>query len=410
MVNIAPSMTRVDRQLARQPEQLPLPLTAAAGERVHRRPDAEASRPPVPSSGAGRSTALSLPVLLGVAEVAARYRCSSEAAEAIMHACGAFTPSHALLVRSDRVDDWERSHTLVEPERSNRSVDTRGEDATLLTAAEVAALCACSRKTVYRAIGRGDLAATRMGSHLRVSRPALLVWIAAQARPRPRVHADSTETRLDGPVRNARRIRSLVAVESKERASSGSGANAAGLATASGSAAHLDVRTRGRSIRFARRAPSRAACAFPRSAERSRSSTAAASGSATSWSSGGRPTPRRSLRPGLSSSTRPSWTTTCCPGSETCDCGSCDPRSSTDSRSICGAAASARRRSVRASRSSRPACSARCSMTDSPAIPSPRCASRRKPAAAPSSRLRPSESSAYGVISWRAAAPAMPRS
>jgi hypothetical protein len=61
MVNIAPSMIRADRQLARQPEQLPLPLTAAAGERVRRRPEAEASRPPVPSSGAGRSTALSLP-------------------------------------------------------------------------------------------------------------------------------------------------------------------------------------------------------------------------------------------------------------------------------------------------------------------------------------------------------------
>jgi excisionase family DNA binding protein len=133
-----------------------------------------------------------------------------------MRACGAFTPSHALLVRSDRVDDWERSHTLEEPERSNRSVGTRGEDATLLTAAEVAALCACSRKTVYRAIGRGDLAASRMGSHLRVSRPALLVWIAVQARPRPRVHEELTEARLDGPLRNARRIRSLLAVESKQ--------------------------------------------------------------------------------------------------------------------------------------------------------------------------------------------------
>jgi excisionase family DNA binding protein len=133
-----------------------------------------------------------------------------------MRACGAFTPSHTLLVRSDRVDDWERSHTLDKPAGSKRAVGTHDDDATLLTAAEVAALCACSRKTVYRAIGRGDLAATRMGSHLRVSRPALLVWIAAQARPRARVREKPTEARLDGAVRNARRIRSLVAVESKE--------------------------------------------------------------------------------------------------------------------------------------------------------------------------------------------------
>ena len=132
-----------------------------------------------------------------------------------MRACGAFTPSHALLVRSDRVDDWERSHALDEPQPSNRPVIAGGAEATLLTAAEVATLCACSRKTVYRAIGRGDLAATRMGSHLRVSRGALMAWIAVQAQPRPRVRELPTGAEIDGRVVNARRIRSLVDVETK---------------------------------------------------------------------------------------------------------------------------------------------------------------------------------------------------
>ena len=208
-------MNRAHRQLASQPVQLPIPLVAEADQRGGARSDRGATRRPVPSIGAGRSAATSLPVLLGVGDVAARYRCSFEAAEVIMRACGAFTPARALLVRSDRVDDWERSHVIDRPRRSNRSVGTRGQDATLLTTAEVAALCSCSRKTVYRAIGRGDLVATRLGSHLRVSRDALTAWIAAQAGPRRRVHEQAAETRVGSPIGNARRIRSLVDVETK---------------------------------------------------------------------------------------------------------------------------------------------------------------------------------------------------
>ena len=53
--------------------------------------------------------------------------------------------------------------------RFQRPEVERGGAASLLTVAEVALRCACSRKTIYRAIGRGDLGATRLGSQLRVS-------------------------------------------------------------------------------------------------------------------------------------------------------------------------------------------------------------------------------------------------
>ena len=131
-----------------------------------------------------------------------------------MRTCGAFAPAQALLVRSDRVDDWEKANVGDEPQHSNRS-HGEPEDAQLLTATEVAAFCSCSRKTIYRAVGRGDLKATRLGSQLRVSRESLMAWIATQARPRPRNHEQQPDAHLDPPAQNARRIRSLVVAETK---------------------------------------------------------------------------------------------------------------------------------------------------------------------------------------------------
>jgi excisionase family DNA binding protein len=45
--------------------------------------------------------------------------------------------------------------------------------------AEVARFCHVSRKVVYGAIGRGDLAASRLGSRLRVRRSDVDAWLEA---------------------------------------------------------------------------------------------------------------------------------------------------------------------------------------------------------------------------------------
>ena len=209
-------MPRVDPQLTSQPMQLRIPRVSQAIEQHRSRErDALGAKPvlasPIDTRG---STVAPLPELLGVGEIAARYRCSPEAAEAVMRTCGAFAPAQALLVRSDRVDDWEKSSIDDEPHNANRSHGEQ-EDAQLLTATEVAAFCSCSRKTIYRAVGRGDLKATRLGSQLRVSRESLMAWIATQARPRPRNHEQPPDAHLDPPAQSARQIRSLVVAETK---------------------------------------------------------------------------------------------------------------------------------------------------------------------------------------------------
>lgn len=214
MVNMVPSMPHANPQLASLPLQLRIPRVSQAIEQHRSREREAVGAKPAPASSidARGSTVAPLPELLGVGEIAARYRCSPEAAEAVMRTCGAFAPAQALLVRSDRVNDWEKSSVRDEPQHANRS-HGGPDDAQLLTATEVAAFCSCSRKTIYRAVGRGDLEATRLGSQLRVSRGSMMAWIATQARPRN--HEQPPDAHLDPPAQNARRIRSLVVAETK---------------------------------------------------------------------------------------------------------------------------------------------------------------------------------------------------
>lgn len=207
MVNIALSMENDFEQLALTP--IAEHADGDAADRLGRRKTPGRRRQTAPTPGAGSAEAIDLPQLLSVSDVASRYRCSREEASKIMRACGAFVPARALLVRSDRLDAWERSSARG---RFQRPEVERGGTASLLTVAEVALRCACSRKTIYRAIGRGDLGATRLGSQLRVSHASLAVWVASQRRT-----ADATPAQLaPAPsAGNAGRIRSLLMVQAK---------------------------------------------------------------------------------------------------------------------------------------------------------------------------------------------------
>lgn len=52
-------------------------------------------------------------------------------------------------------------------------------DAALLSPEDVARLCGLSRKTVYRAVERGELQAFRLCSRLRIRREDVDAWLAA---------------------------------------------------------------------------------------------------------------------------------------------------------------------------------------------------------------------------------------
>jgi excisionase family DNA binding protein len=53
-------------------------------------------------------------------------------------------------------------------------------DSPLLTAAEVAALLAVPRSSVYEYVRRGDIPHITIGRHLRFERRSLEAWLAAQ--------------------------------------------------------------------------------------------------------------------------------------------------------------------------------------------------------------------------------------
>ena len=207
MVNIALSMQNDFEQLALTP--IAAHADGDAADRLGRRETPGRRRQNAPTPGVGSAQAIDLPQLLGVSDVASRYRCSREEASKIMRACGAFAPAQALLVRSDRLDAWERAGAR---DRFQRPEVERGGAASLLTVAEVALRCACSRKTIYRAIGRGDLEATRLGSQLRVAQSSLAVWVASQRRTSETAPGQTTPALS---VANVGRIRSLLVVQAK---------------------------------------------------------------------------------------------------------------------------------------------------------------------------------------------------
>lgn len=207
MVNIALSMENDFEQLALTP--IAEHADDAPADHVGRREAPGRRRRTAPMLGVGSAEAIDLPQLLGVSDVASRYRCSREEASKIMRACGAFAPAQALLVRSDRLDAWERAGARG---RFQRPEAERGGAASLLTVAEVALRCACSRKTIYRAIGRGDLGATRLGSQMQVSHASLAAWVASQRRTAGATPAQLPPASSEG---NAGRIRSLLMVQPK---------------------------------------------------------------------------------------------------------------------------------------------------------------------------------------------------
>ena len=106
MVNIALSMENDFEQLALTP--IAEHAGDDAADRLGRREAPGRRRQTARTPGVGSTEAIDLPQSLGVSDVASRYRCSREEASKIMRACGAFAPAQALLVRSDRLDAWER--------------------------------------------------------------------------------------------------------------------------------------------------------------------------------------------------------------------------------------------------------------------------------------------------------------
>ena len=127
-------------------------------------------------------SALILPTLLTREQVAARYRCSLASAERVMHTAGAFAPGGELLVRADAIDAWE----LAQAEREVDEGTRQAEAACKLLSPQQAALgCGTSVRTIYRAIASSELAATRIGSRLRIASDEIDRFLAARVvRPR----------------------------------------------------------------------------------------------------------------------------------------------------------------------------------------------------------------------------------
>lgn len=88
------------------------------------------------------------------------------------------------------------------------------EGSALLSPEDVAVQCALSRKTVYRAIERGDLRASRLGSRIRVRPEDVDAWIERHVIPVP--SAPSSRARLG--FRAPRGLRSLVTKPRREAA------------------------------------------------------------------------------------------------------------------------------------------------------------------------------------------------
>ncbi len=60
----------------------------------------------------------------------------------------------------------------------------------LLSAEQVAELCGLSRRSVYRAVDTGELAAYRLSNRVRIPESAVEAWLAAnRVRPRERVRS-----------------------------------------------------------------------------------------------------------------------------------------------------------------------------------------------------------------------------
>ena len=149
-----------------------------------------------------------LPTLLSRAQVAERYRCSLAAAERIMRMAGAFAPGGELLVRADAIDAWEHA-------QAGRDIDegTRRAEAacTLLSPQQAALHCGTSVRTIYRAIANSELAATRIGSRLRVASDEIDRFLAARVvRPRNADEARLVLTRRPARGEHGYVLRSLL--------------------------------------------------------------------------------------------------------------------------------------------------------------------------------------------------------
>ena len=87
-------------------------------------------------------------------------------------------------------------------------------DDPLLTPSDVGRQCGLSLKTIYRAIGRGELRASKICSRLRVRQSDVNIWIERSQLEPPRIEQRST--RFSHPAANG--LRTLLP-QMSERAS-----------------------------------------------------------------------------------------------------------------------------------------------------------------------------------------------
>jgi excisionase family DNA binding protein len=86
-------------------------------------------------------------------------------------------PSGAELL-AELVDDIAERAAEIVLERQRAESPPSAPPDELISVAEVARQCQVTKKVVYGAIGRGELAASRLGSRLRVRRSAVDDWVS----------------------------------------------------------------------------------------------------------------------------------------------------------------------------------------------------------------------------------------